>query len=476
MKENGFINLFDSTKLHVLTIIVIAVYISIYITLGFCAQPSADDFDFAYKVYHSGFLDSQYSWYNTWTGRYASTAAISAFVACFDFMKYYWLIPSFLIPATFASFYLFVYIAGMGLVTNKQAAFAGVILLSLYLSEVPTPAETFYWLAGGFTYQLGNILYLVSLAVLIRIVTDPAKSKLPCIMLICLLVTGISGFNETIMLLQTFVLAGVTLLACKIKHPKWALSLFLFFLSLLGVAVVAAAPGNSLRSQYFPLAHHFGPSLIQSIKFGFTDIAHWAKSFPLWAASFILIPDVAERVTEYRLLHNQNNRPKLLIVPSIWLCLMIILYFPAFWSMGQAPPPRTLSIAYMIFILGWFPSLTALYVAMKMVPVRLSPAVFKATTLLFMISLFLVDNGSLAVYDLPKSFAYRDAIQSRYDLINSSKKRNDQITDVPFLPYIPETLYVSDISGDINNWINRSYAEFFNIKAIRKRYDLPHGN
>ena len=449
-------------------------YVLVYVMLGFCCQPSADDFDFAVKVINYGFVDSQYSWYSTWTGRYSSTAIISAFVLFFDILTQYWLVPSVLMLLTYASFYLFIYNVGVGIISKKQSAFLSLTLFALYLSGVPSPAQTFYWLSGAITYQLGNICLLVLLSILAKyLATQRFVTSYKIIAVCCTFVTVISGFNETIMLLQSFILAGISFLAFQVRHPKRFILLLILIISFIGFTIVVISPGNSLRSQYFPLAHNFSRSIYQALVFSIKDIVLWSKSFPLWAATIIVIPFASEKVIHSGLSQYFTKQSKFLIIPCIWFFMIYIVNFPAFWSMGQAPPTRTLSIAYIIFIFGWFPCLTALYLSFNKEPVRCSPALSKVLSILFLCSLFLVNNGAIAISDINTAIRYRGELKFRYKLIENVNFKNDQIINVPLLSEIPETIYFEDISGDKNDWKNISYAEYFGVKGIFKSYNSP---
>ena len=83
--------------------------LALLLALSLFAYPSADDFCLAVRASQLGFREAQGYWYNNWTGRFFSTAVISAFVAGRDIVGIYWLAAILVLLLTLASFVILVW-------------------------------------------------------------------------------------------------------------------------------------------------------------------------------------------------------------------------------------------------------------------------------------------------------------------------------------------------------------------------------
>ena len=72
------------------------------------------------------------------------------------------------------------------------------------------PSEDIYWFSGAVTYQLANVLFILLLAVLVRLYFAQSTIE-KCLLLTAsgLLVLFVVGSNETIIIPTTFVLASL---------------------------------------------------------------------------------------------------------------------------------------------------------------------------------------------------------------------------------------------------------------------------
>src|SRR5688572_30568492 len=78
-----------TTGLFAVLAVATAAVLTLLFALSLFAHPSADDFCIAVKERLLGFGDSQAWWYTQWTGRYTSSAAITAFVGAADLLTHY---------------------------------------------------------------------------------------------------------------------------------------------------------------------------------------------------------------------------------------------------------------------------------------------------------------------------------------------------------------------------------------------------
>lgn len=442
----------------------LSAYICLYLVLAFYAHPSADDYAFANKLINEGFLNSQVSWYLTWTGRYASTWLITAYLALFNIVASFWFLPLSLILATCASFVVLFLSLPKGLISPRQAVCSGLGLTALYLSGLPSTSEIIYWLAGAITYQIGNSLYLLLLAALVMLYRDDTYATGSPFWAASFLVLVNAGMNETVMFLQSLTLALTVLYAFGKNLRQRYLLLALLILSMAGAAVVIVAPGNAVRSTYFPLAHDFVFSIHNSVLTAARTFVRWSASGPLWLATLIWFPLASVAVRNFT-----AAKPQLRAIAAAalaWLSLLTLMYFPAFWSMGSPPPVRTLSICYLLFVTGWFVTVSLLAARFRLRDGTFSVAYFRFVSMVFAGSLFATGNGAIAVTDLSIAPGYSAQLNERYELLTGGKTGPSSDILVPVLKEFPATIHFTDISSDREEWKNVAYAEFFHLRSI----------
>lgn len=443
----------------------LSAFIAMYLLLGLFAHPAADDYWFANKVINQGFLQSQVSWYTEWTGRYSSTAFISSYLAVFGLIEYFWVVPVLLLLATLASFSALFLSLPASRVKPFEAVSAGLILAALYISGVPSTSETFYWLAGGITYQLGNSLYLLLLVALNKLYYGSANTRKRAFLLASPLVLVIAGMNETVMLLQSLTIMLALCLAFK-KPQQRHLFLSLLILSLLGAAVVITAPGNAIRSANFPLAGDLLFSVENSIIQAGTQVLSWSKAATLWLATLIWLPVASARMRASGA--GSLGARRSVTAVFIWLSLLAAMYFPAFWSMGAPPPTRTLSTTYTVFIVGWFMTLTLIAASIPSGAAAFPAGAIRFVALALGGMLFATGNGTVARSDFAVAPTYSKQLKERYLLFAASKGAARSDIKVPALEYHPETIAIrfGDIGADREDWKNRNCADYFNLKSV----------
>lgn len=435
-------------------------YLCIYLVLGWYAQPSADDFCFAGKLSGKGFLGSQLWWYLHWSGRYASTAIITSFIQAIDFIDRFWLVPALLITTACGSFIVLVLTLGRGGLTRAQGMCGGLLLTSLYLSGLPNTAEVVFWLAGGATYQLGNTLYLSLLALLSLCIAKETATRMTWL-LAGLVVVISAGTNETMMLLQSATLLLCVAAAYALKSPQSRRLSALLALSLACAGLVMAAPGNAVRTGHFPLSHNLVFSVERSVNWAGLNVLSWSRSSTLWLSTVLWFSAVASLARR-----RQGFRPGVMTIAAAaasWLGLVTLTYFPAFWSMGGGPPPRTQSVSYLTFLLGWF-GIVSLFAYASRREGGFTPSFVRFIVAVLALSLFTTGNGRGARRDLELAPQYSAQLEKRRDML--AQVRGAGEVRVPMLVDVPWTIHVTDITTDKENWINEAYATFFHLKSI----------
>lgn len=443
-----------------------AAYLSVFIVLGFYAQPVVDDFDFANKLLNEGFVESQISWYTGWTGRYASSALISLFIMGSNLINDYWQVPVLLILCTPLAFASIIYFLAEEKLSVWQSFNWGLFFTCLYLAGIPSTAETFYWLSGGITYQLGNILFLTLTATVVNMAYNPSGTWVAKLRFIfaCILVMAVAGMNETIMSAEILFLM-IMMLICFINKGKGrAMYLTLFLISLASFTIVLLAPGNEKRLSCFPNAHNLSFSLWSSIKKGAVDTACWGLTPSLLIATVIAVPTAISCIESIRPGYKFGKNAIAFIFIG-WM-LMVSLYFPSFYSMGTAPPLRTHSVMYVIFIFWWFYSVTVIYSLYTNYHKNISYSLSLMLVFALGVSLFFTGNGNIALKDMGKGRRFHAEYQSRYKVIRKAKAAGKEDIQVPALTQFPWTIYVNDITCNSADWRNTPCAKYFGVHSI----------
>src|SRR5690554_729322 len=141
-----------------------------FITLCFFNVPLGDDFWYASSFRENGLVETQIKWYNEWSGRYIATFVISTLnPLAFGNLNLAFIHPFLLILGTAFCLKILInnVIDSFNLQLNKLVVFS--IFLFFYFNYVPDFGETFYWMAGAYTYQIPVIFFLLYLNTLLNL-------------------------------------------------------------------------------------------------------------------------------------------------------------------------------------------------------------------------------------------------------------------------------------------------------------------
>ena len=438
--------------------------------LGRHAHPMADDFTYALRDVSVGAWNAATYEYGHWNGRYASNFLMlfGPMRGGLDAIRLYRLVPALLLALTCIGAFAFLRTLFRPGLTSMQAASGALAWTALYTHLMPDMPEGFYWYTGSVTYQLPSALTLIAAALLMRAVQY--RSRWPAVLAIPLLFV-IIGCNEVIMLL--LVSASGVVIARWVASPGRT-SIFLIIavpVIILGACLVILAPGNEVRSAFYPDRHQFfhsmGMSALQTLRFSFEWIScpallllsviwwmnhrHLAQRFPLIGYGFGLDPWKA--------------LPALLAV--VFLCV-----FPAYWSTGTLGQHRTANVACFFFVPLWFVNISVFAARFGGTVLRLHDTdrrrVTAALILLVALDFGFTGNSGKAIKDLVTGRAERadEQLWERYDLLREAAKSPQRIATIPFIYDPPKSLYVLDLR-DRRFLVNQDYALWFGLKEVR---------
>ena len=430
-------------------------------------HPSTDDFNYSLNLHDYGFFKDQLLWYNGWSGRYFSTALLSINPLVYHNFLLYKFIPVVLIILFISSFYFFSGSLINNLSAKKKIAFSAVICF-LYIYQLPDICQAFFWLSGSITYLLANILFMFLLVLLLEFYRT---KKLIYFFAACILCFFTIGSNETIMVSSLFLFLLFLIIKYFYTKKIDKYLLILFTLTIAFSIVVISSPGNTIRGNYFINNNHlFLQSIIKSVIYSFYYISIWTSIILL---VFILVINYCKDLSD-----TLKSKNIFFIHPlaSFTLCIIMVCmgFFLSFWSMGIAPPKRTINTIYFFYILSFSYSLITLYVYLEN---REKNSFFISNPIQYLILIVLVSSSFSSVNikniysDLltSRAFYYDQQMTSRYNLIKNSKSSN---YIVPPIKDTPITIFNEDITTDVTNWKNEAYAKYFKKESIKTSQEL----
>ncbi|MBB6612219.1 hypothetical protein H7F15_14305 [Pontibacter sp. Tf4] len=446
-----------------------------FLLLSMYTHPAADDFSFAVRDKRLDYLTVLEQFYMTWTGRYFSTITLFRInPMIYDSVvayKGYVLVLLLLFSA--AVYYIVRVVSRQVFSINYSLALAAMLVV-LYLLQLPSPSEGFYFFSTYATYQLPNILLIGMLGLLLKFFrTQQVAARKLYTGLIAILIVAIVGSNEMALVITCTTIGFVTIINLKNTELRPYL-LVLFIVCVSSCLVAVLAPGNFNRMH----EHPNGGKLIWSVVYGgfMTVLTFYRWLLPVLAASIIyLLYFGLPLAHNYK--HSRVFAANLWLTIVFYLATIFLMNFAFAWSTGERPTPRLENVIYFFFLFGWF---YVLQTGIQKYSSRLtslrhtSPVIPTIALLMFLLSVVSIDsNISTAYVDLlsGKAKAYDKALTQRYSLLQDADCR---VCDVPPLPAIPKTIFFHDIiaRSDRQNpgidmeWINRGLAAYFQKDSV----------
>ncbi|MDO7172753.1 DUF6056 family protein [Mariniflexile sp. AS56] len=433
------------------------------VTISIYNNPSADDFCFNIKSNDLGFWNAQISWYQTWTGRYTSSALLSIEQLVSEPFYAYKFVPIVLILGLFFSLYTLLSLLFINLKKRDILVLITLILI-LYFFQMPSISQGVYWLAGSITYQVPNILSIFLMCFLIKLLQ---VKNLIYLLLSILCSFLIIGSNEVSMLLIDYFIFTVFIYN-SIHHKKINYSLLLLVLCITAFSIlVVKSPGNTLRASYFPNKNQLIYSLFKSLVGLKSYIGIWLPLIIL----FILI-----YFNDFRRKANIITSQFFNINPFIAVLFVAIIpflgFFTGYWSVGRIPPERTINVIYFMFLIGLIYISFGFFYYLKQKKsdfiIYTKSVKFLIYTLIFIL---LGQNNNIRV-------AYSDLISGAADRYNlelndrySNLKHKEATLTLPPLKNKPKTIFFEDISEDPNNWSNQCISRYWGLNSVIKDKD-----
>jgi hypothetical protein len=352
---------------------------------------------------------------------------------------------------------------------NKKTLDVSVVAVSfcmvlLYLFKMPSLTEGFYWLAGGITYQLANIATLVTVTLLLTMRrAENYKWKLAAAVFLCIM---ICGANETSMLEFLYILVALMAFeyasTCSIPKHYY----LLLFVSLVAASIILVAPGNAVRAAYFQGEKNILKATLMAATSGFHRIEFWF--FDVLVLLVLFLPFLKQ--VEISSPAERKIKPLLLFLYPLFIFgILIVGYFPAFWSIGFEPPSRTVNVLYFLFLGSCFhyAVLCVTYVRQRS-GASIAIPLFAQWILFFMLfrSMAPHTHYHTATLDLVSGRAKTYDLEMEMRYLEVRKHENEDVVFKP-LTVIPTSIFFVDIEAEHpEDWKNLCTRDYFHLKSL----------
>ena len=466
-------SLFTSRKLHAAILTFVFIFSIVpFLLLSLYNHPSADDFCYTIYANSMDFWEVQLDHYLTWTGRYAATFLLTLSETNTNNLLDHRVLPIVLLISFPISIYFFFHQLLPHAKTLQKFSLSFVIFFP-FMAAAPVISEAFYWKPAALTYQLAIILSFIFFGLILSLSRKKGKGKVVHTFFISLLGIFIIGLNETTMIMLCailFLLVVVNFFRNKKIDPALAV---IFVFALLAAVTVIKAPGNLVRMG--------DKSEKMDFIFSYTSSRELARWFILNRWLPILIPVIillwrslkkASSIlrTRYRLYN--LSLWHILLYALFFYALVVLTFFPSFWSQGGEPPGRTINTICLLSITGITACVLLLIIYMEnknIGPMRMS----RATRLFAVVAVLLTiaeetPNIRIAYSDLLRGRAerYDVEMQQRYALIEDC---HDRKCIVPRLKNMPTTIFAYDLASKETSetyYYNQCMEEYFGRKGL----------
>ena len=454
--------------------------------LGSFSRYMADDYTIATMAKARGLFGAQVSWYLGWTGRFSFNfvATLLGLIGPVTTRFLPALLLTLWIGAT-AWAIIQLHSSSVRSRWTRAVLFAGLIIFAT-LETAPNVVESVYWQTGALVYIAPLVLLSLYVGIVIRFVRGTHQRSSFYAAGILMFVAG--GFSDAYIVLQScgLILALIAVEIFAPQHLKRAVRAFLLISllgSLLALAVVAIAPGNSARQAYFP--NHLGLPQILSLTlvYSLRFIAKLMLTHPVVLSLLLGLPFLMvlrdKSGGDTPVWNRQLCIRLLLLFPPAIFVLIACCSAPSFYGMSVMLPERARILLSLTFVCGtvvWSRAageflLTKLRYDMKQM-IRTGSALL----LMLMIVAPLVSFiSTLGMREQARAYA---ADWDRQDIeLRAARQKgiNDvavqQIGDFQWrLGKGPSDLH---LRTDPGFWIKRGTAEYYGLSSVRAKEDVP---
>jgi hypothetical protein len=443
-----------------------------FLLLSAYATPALDDF---IESQWGDFWSVQLWRYRTYTGRFAGSALQ-------NLTPWHWRsLAGYRVSACVRILMLMAALGFFGWALNRawlkatttELLYLGCLVSLALLTNLPSPAQFFYWYSASVIYLVPFAVVLIATALLLEDgVPWPRRVRVALAALGFFLVSG------TVEMLPVVVIAAGAPLAFVHRGRPWARDVaWMVGVSAAGLAISALAPGNYLRAEQMEATRRARDLVAFSADLGTSVL----RIFGDWTTQRYPIVAVllAAPVFWRRAGHGLSHVPPL-VAAAAWLGSALVAYAVPFWGLGFAVG-RVEALTFCVFVLGLFAWSSAVVVRLQ----RRWAATGRGPMAPVLVLALLV----LATQALPHRNgirrAYRELTSGRAAVYAEAERRRADLTrhapsadvTVPVLdtvsplvaPVVQLTRFGEDVLAATPEewWSNNFYAAFYGKRTLR---------
>jgi hypothetical protein len=350
-------------------------------------------------------------------------------------------------------------------------------LAGMLWAEMPSVAQAVFWFVGAvenaMPIALGGVLLVGLISLGDSVLWIVAASVFAIV---------ICGLHECYGAMLCIALATGTLAAYWMNSTNKRVWLIVLVAAVVGVGIVAAAPGNRLRLQSDGATHaqdsaqHLKQHLVSVLKLAgiqfISSAREWLCDPALLAVSLWVA--FSPRLEAARPVFPTSRRvPWWGLIPLAWIAMLAVGFIAPSLAFGTTMPGRTLSGNFMVFAIGW---VVIVFVWTRAIGSR-HPGQASANSLqtagasavarlVLAIGLLLASNTLDGVHDLANRYTLhcRASLLRRFALLRAPGP-DDRV--VPRLLPSSHLLYDGEIGSDPADWHNWPLAYYFGLTSVR---------
>lgn len=443
------------------------IYILVLCSLSFLVYPVADDYSYPLKIRSIPFLEYYSSFYNIWSGRFASNLFIPVLGTLNPHIAIYQFLPVFLILGFAGGAYYFItsfFRQSRGISLFLTAAFCAT-----YFSGYVSPAQGIYWMSGGFTYQIAFNAFIILLGSM-SLLSDGASRfwLFHAATILCIAVA--TGCNEVTMFSTVTIMLAAAVIAVLHRNANRKTYLAYALLALVLSCIATFAPGNFARaaadSRHPSLLVWFGITSLRALGGGF-EAFKWLVLSPFLIFIAAAAPFLKSRFQGNLIPAWSNRNNAILAFAVIWLCFFWD-YFVSIWSSGKHPYARINNAIYTDVLLSCLafyavyiaPRLSGRVTALARRHHRVLCWCLAAAVLLMPNSLNIIINtfnGNFATHRAIVSDQYQKALEAG---------SNGSIT-VTASPVAPRPIFFRHLHDPDRKWILSTYKNYWELQDVQ---------
>lgn len=439
-----------------------------FLILCFYNVPLGDDFWYADKFRTYGFVETQQVFFQKWSGRYIATALISGLnPISYGYFNLSFIHPLLLILGFAWSLKILINncVEFFKLSINSTLLFC--LILFFYFNYLPDFGETFYWMAGAYTYQLPIIFFLLYLNSLLHLFKSNLKFtmlKNQIFAIICLII--ILGCNEVIVVYTNFV--NGLLILFLIKNKSYLNRFTPLFIIALAISVfMITAPGNFGRAELFEKSDfHLLKVCLHSLSRSLFVIVFWLTSLFLILINYPNLFLIKESKIESMFIFFKRNNWFLISSFGFLLGLLFVGFFPSIYTTNWIPQRAYTPIFFTFTIF----STILIFIAIRKIKVlnelnKILSAKSVGLVLLPIIIVALAHNSNVmnAYVDITsgKASSFKKQVLVTYEELSNTKNDTVFVNQIAKRPIILPYRWPGE-----NRLVNGEWEKYFKIKRV----------